>query len=315
MARSQVACTLPILAGVMLGCGAPARAQERGPARLAQAADPAVPQAAAADDAIGSVATLQGGASVRRNNAVRPLNLRDPIMKGDVLQTSDNGTLGVTFDDETTFTLTPNSRIAVGDFLYQQSGARNSAVFNVALGTVAFVAAQVAKTGDMKVDTPTASLGIRGTTGLVAVPAGATPGTAGEVAIKLYPDADGQVGRIEVFGRDGGQLGILSRGATGFAIRPGAPGAPQRFSAVPLQITAQEAARDRLFVRQTFAVQRIGRQINIQRRMLRQRNLQQRNLQRQNLRRPDQLRPNPQRRQAPPGAPRQPGRGRRNQDH
>ncbi len=45
-------------------------------------------------------------------------------------------------------------------------------VFDVAKGTAAFVAAAVAKTGDMKITTPTATLGIRGTTGLVEVPDG-----------------------------------------------------------------------------------------------------------------------------------------------
>ena len=47
-------------------------------------------------------------------------------------------------------------------------------MFDVAKGTVAFVAAAVAKTGDMKITTPTATLGIRGIPGLVEVPEGAT---------------------------------------------------------------------------------------------------------------------------------------------
>ena len=135
--------------------------------------------------------------------------------------------------------------------VYQEGGSNNSALFNIGLGTVAFVAAQVAKTGDMKIETPTATMGIRGTSGLVEVPQGATPGSTGQVAIKLYPDADGRVGRIEVFGRDGGSLGVLSRGATGFAIRPGLVGGAQRFTAAPLQISPQQAERDRGFVRQT----------------------------------------------------------------
>ncbi len=209
------------------------------------------------------------------------------ILKGDVLQTSATGTLGITFDDETTFTLTPNSRIAVDDFVYQEGGTHNAAVFNVLRGTVAFVASEVAKTGNMKIDTPTATLGIRGTSGVVDVPEGAAAGTA-QIGIKLYPDADGRVGQIEVFGRDGAQLGILNRGATGFAIRPGLPGAPQRFSAVPLQISAQEAARDRSFVRQAVSSQRVGRQINIERRNLRQNNPQRPNQPRPNLRQPGQ---------------------------
>ena len=104
-------------------------------------------------------------------------------------------------------------------------------MFDVAKGTVAFVAAQVAKTGDMQITTPTASLGIRGTSGLVEVPAGGVA-AAGANNIKLYPDADGRVGRIEVNDRAGARLGLLSQGASGFAIRPGTGGA--RFAAVPI---------------------------------------------------------------------------------
>ena len=226
------------------------------------------------------------------------------IYKGDVLQTGVDGTLGVTFDDDTTFTLEPNSRITVDNFVYQEGGADNAATFNVLRGTVAFVAAQVAHTGNMKIDTPISSLGIRGTTGLIEVPADPTAAGAGGVSIKLYPDADGRVGRIEVFGRDGSRLGLLDRGATGFAVRAGAPGAAARFTAVPLRISAQEAERDRSVVRRAFSTQLVGRQINVQRR-----NLQQRNQLRPNdLQRPGQFpgrgqRPQLQRLPGQPGAP------------
>jgi FecR protein len=277
MTCPKIALTMLILGSVMaLGTDARAQADTPGPARLAQApasptppttpppppaaSQPATPTAQQTPDPVGSVATLQGSASVTRNNATSALALRDPVYKNDVLQTKVDGTLGITFDDETTFTLKPNTRLAVDEFVYQEGGTDNAAIFNVVRGTAAFVAAEVAHTGNMKIDTPTSSLGIRGTTGLVEVPEGGTAG--GQVSIKLYPDADGRVGRIEVFGRDGAQLGILSRGATGFAVRPGAGG---RFTAAPLQISREEAERDRTFVRQTFAARTVGRQINQQR--------------------------------------------------
>jgi len=297
MACPKLALTMLILGGVMvLGTDARAQADVPGPARLAQAptapttpatppASPVASQPAApasqqqTPDPVGSVATLQGTASVTRNNATSALQLRDPVYKSDVLQTNTDGTLGITFDDETTFTLKPNTSLAVDEFVYQEGGTDNAAIFNVVRGTAAFVAAEVAHTGNMRIDTPSSTLGIRGTTGLVEVPEGAA---GGQVSIKLYPDADGRVGRIEVFGRDGAQLGILSRGATGFAIRPGAGG---RFTAAPLQISREEAERDRTFVRQTFAARAVGRQINQQRPTFQQ----QRNPQRPNQ--PNQQRP------------------------
>ena len=75
-----------------------------------------------------------------------------------------------------------------------------------------------AKSGDMKITTPTATLGIRGTTGLVEVPEGAAASNPNNVAVKLYPDADGRVGRIEVNDRAGARLGFLTQGASGFVI-------------------------------------------------------------------------------------------------
>ena len=99
-----------------------------------------------------------------------PLQVNDPIFKNDALRTGRQSTLGVTFDDETTFSLSANTRIVVDEFVYQEGGSANAAVFTVAAGTAAFVASQVAKTGDMKIATPTATLGIRGTTGVVDVP-------------------------------------------------------------------------------------------------------------------------------------------------
>ena len=186
-----------------------------------------------------------------------------------MLQTSANSTLGVTFNDATTFNLTANARITVDSYVYEDGGKQNAALFDVAKGTVAFVAAAVAKTGDMKISTPTATLGIRGTTGLVEVPEGAAATNPNNVAIKLYPDPDGHVGRIEVNDRAGARLGFLTQGASGFTIRPGAGG---RFAALPLVISPQQALRDQGIVRQVHAAQSVGRQIVTQRRIQRLQN-------------------------------------------
>lgn len=271
-------------------------------------AAPASQQTAA--ESIGSVANLQGRATVTRANATADLKLNDDIFKGDLVQTASNTSLGITLDDETTFTMGADARMSMDEFLYQKGG-KNTAAYRVVRGTVAFVAGQVAKTGTMTIATPTATLGIRGTTGVIEVPQEAA--TAAQVAIKLYPDSNGAVGRIEVFapGAGGVRLGTLTRAASGFGVGPAVGG---RFAAVPLAISPQQAARDRGFVRQLFSHHAIGLRNTIQRRDLRQRalppNLQRQNLQRPNLQRPDRLIPGrPQLQQpgvTPPGLPRSP---------
>jgi hypothetical protein len=231
-----------------------------------------------------------------------PLKLKDDIFLNDALNTSANSKLGVTFNDGTTFNLTANARITVDTYVYADGGQQNAALFDIARGTVAFVAAAVAKTGDMKISTPSAALGIRGTTGLVEVPQGASASNPNNVAIKLYPDPDGRVGHIDVSDRAGTRLGSLTQGASGFTIRTGAGG---RFTAAPLMITPQQVARDQGIVRQVHAAQAVGRQIVTQQRALRQADPNRNNL------RNNPARPGPQRQnnlQPRPGSPPQPGR-------
>jgi hypothetical protein len=241
------------------------------PRVLAQG-QPSAPQnqlPAADNSTIGSVATVTGGPIVMRGDKQYSLATGNELFQGDILQTGAGGGLGVTFDDETTLTLGANTRVSISDYVYGKANARSTAVINVLRGTLAFVAGQVAKTGDMKISTPTASLGIRGTTGLVDVPVDQS-GAPGETKIKLYRDQGGTVGRIEIFDNNGARLGLLSRASTGFAIRPDqamsrSSGRP-RFAAVELRMTPSEMARDRSQVRQLFSVHTLGRQmINIRR--------------------------------------------------
>jgi hypothetical protein len=284
-----------------------AETKNSGQTKLAQAPPvspaPASPAQATApadtDEPIGNVATLTGSATVTRNNTATPLKLQDDIFLNDVVKTSANSTLGITFNDATTFNLTANATITIDNYIYQDGGKQNAALFNIAKGTVAFVAAEVAHTGDMKISTPTATLGIRGTTGLVEVPEGAAANNPNNVAIKLYPDADGRVGRIEVNDRAGARLGLLTQGSSGFTIRPSVGGA--RFAAVPLAISPQQALRDQGIVRQVHAAQSVGRRIVSQQRALRQANPNRNNSNRNNTN-PRNNNPNP-RNNNPAGAP------------
>jgi hypothetical protein len=227
-----------------------------------------------ADEPIGNVATLTGTATVTRNNAATPLKLKDDIYLNDVVATAATSSLGITFNDATTFTLKANAQVTIDNYVYEDGAKNNSGIFDIARGTVAFAAAAVAKTGSMQITTPTAALGIRGTTGVVEVPEGGAAATTAN-NIKLYPDADGRVGQIEVNDRQGRRLGALTTGASGFAIRGGSGGA--RFAAVPLAISPQQAQRDQGFVRQLHAAQTAGRQIVSQQRAFRRANPQYRN--------------------------------------
>jgi hypothetical protein len=137
--------------------------------------DPAKP---AVDDLaskpIGKVVTTTGSVTVEHVNAVVvQANLASPtgetkvgdlVYQGDVVRTGADGRVSISFTDGTSFNLSNNANMTLNEFVYDPNGKSNSTFFNLTKGTFTFVAGKIAKTGDMKIDTPLATMGIRGTT-------------------------------------------------------------------------------------------------------------------------------------------------------
>lgn len=125
---------------------------------------------------IGKVVTTSGSVTIEHASAVvvqanlpaasgvGQTKLGDLVYKGDVVQTGADGKVGITFSDGTAFNLSSNARMVLDEFVYDPNGKSNSTLFSLTKGTFTFVAGKVAKTGDMKVETPVATMGIRGTT-------------------------------------------------------------------------------------------------------------------------------------------------------
>jgi hypothetical protein len=125
---------------------------------------------------IGKVVTATGSVTVEHANAVvvqanvtsgsggGATKIGDPVYRGDVVQTGADGKIGITFTDGTAFNLSSNARMVLNEFVYDPNGTSNSTLIILTKGTFTFIAGKVAKTGDMKIDTPVATMGIRGTT-------------------------------------------------------------------------------------------------------------------------------------------------------
>ncbi|MGE5157857.1 MAG: VCBS domain-containing protein, partial [Gemmatimonas sp.] len=125
--------------------------------------------AATGGDVIGHVTKLVGSATVIRNGVSIILNMGDNVEKGDVVQCGSDSTLGLTFIDGTVFGLSANARMVLNEMVYDPNGSNNSSLLSLVAGTITFVAGETAKHGDMKVDTPVATMGIRGTAVLVEI--------------------------------------------------------------------------------------------------------------------------------------------------
>ncbi|MGY4381900.1 VCBS repeat-containing protein [Bradyrhizobium sp. i1.3.6] len=130
----------------------------------------------AAAQVIGNVTKLSGSATAVRNGVSVTLNNGDNVEKGDVVSTGADSTLGITFIDGTVFGLSSNARMVLNEMVYDPNGSSNSSLLSLVAGTITFVAGETAKHGDMKIDTPVATMGIRGTAVLTqinfVVPAG-----------------------------------------------------------------------------------------------------------------------------------------------
>ena len=151
-------------------------------------------------EAIGTVDTLEGSVWATRADGIRvQLQAGDPVFQGDVLETSNDGLVGIVFVDESTFQLGGDGRMVLDELIYDPGTQDGLGTFSIVQGVFSFVSGKIAKTGvdAMEIRTPVATIGIRGTSisGDVGAPAS---GEEVEVTVVLTADADGSVGELTV---------------------------------------------------------------------------------------------------------------------
>ena len=149
---------------------------------------------------IGHVTKLVGTATAIRNGVSIILNNGDNVNKGDVVQSGSDSTLGITFIDGSVFGLASNAKMVLNEMVYDPNGSNNSSLISLVQGTISFVAGATAKKGDMKVDTPVATMGIRGTAVLVEIDF-VVPGQGGAPPAKfqVLVEPDGTTGSYILF--------------------------------------------------------------------------------------------------------------------
>ena len=157
-------------------------------------------------DAIGKVEKVVGQVTLIHNGVAGPLHVGDPVYKTDVVETAANSSCGIAFPDGTALDLVNNTRMALNEYNYEANSASNGAIFSLVEGTFAFVAGQVAHTGEgLKINTPVATMGVRGTVGLFRSEPTVINSNLGHVwSAFLHEDIDGShhLGRIALIDQD-----------------------------------------------------------------------------------------------------------------
>ena len=123
---------------------------------------------AAAEDA-GQIKTSKGAAQIERAGKKLPANVGQVVQQGDVVVTGADGSVGITFRDNSLVSIGPDSALAIDRFVFDSTTHQGNFDASLKQGTLAVVSGKLAKQSPeaMKVKTPAAILGVRGTEFLV----------------------------------------------------------------------------------------------------------------------------------------------------
>jgi hypothetical protein len=100
-----------------------------------------------------------------------PPKIGDPLYEKDTIETGADGSIGITFIDNTVMSGGPNSQIVLEDYKFNSSDFKGSMLTDMNRGTVSMISGDIARStpGAMKVKTPTAILAVRGTSFVIEV--------------------------------------------------------------------------------------------------------------------------------------------------
>ncbi len=149
---------------------------------------------------IGTVRELSGSVFATRADGSRvQISEGDQVFQGDILETLEGSAVGILLADETTFAMAEDSQMVLDEMIYDPATQEGAVSLSVLQGVFTFVSGEAAKTDPdaMQIDTPVATIGIRGTQVGIEVDAD------GSLNAVLMEEADGFVGEI-IVANDGG---------------------------------------------------------------------------------------------------------------
>jgi len=115
---------------------------------------------------IGRIKVSRGQVAVERAGAMLPAAVGMRVQASDTIRTGDDGSVGITMDDDSLLSAGPGTVLVLDRYAFDPT--TNQGRFDTALnkGTLAVISGRIAKQSPdaMTVRTPTAILGVRGTT-------------------------------------------------------------------------------------------------------------------------------------------------------
>ena len=121
--------------------------------------------AMAQSDDVGVIKTTKGTAAIERAGQRIPTAVGAKVRQGDTIVTGADGSVGVTFSDNSLLSVGPESSLSIDRFAFDSTTHKGAFETSLSRGTLAAVSGKIAKQSPdaMKVRTPSAVLGVRGT--------------------------------------------------------------------------------------------------------------------------------------------------------
>lgn len=138
-------------------------------------ASAAVSTVAAAADA-GRVKVSKGSVQIERNGKLLAAPVGTVIQVEDSVTTGADGSVGITFNDNSLLSAGPNSELVIERFVFDSTTHQGEFDTRLKKGTLAAVSGKIVKQSPeaMRIKTPSAIMGVRGTKFVVKVDAPVT---------------------------------------------------------------------------------------------------------------------------------------------
>lgn len=119
-----------------------------------------------AEESAGSLRMTKGDVFIERGGKSIKAENGSAVYQNDTVQTGANGSVGIVFKDNSRISLGPNSRLDLKKFVFKPADNQFSMINKLTKGTASFVSGKMTKLSPESVvlETPTATIGVRGTT-------------------------------------------------------------------------------------------------------------------------------------------------------
>jgi hypothetical protein len=114
---------------------------------------------------VGQIKVSKGAVSIERSGQKLSAAVGAKVQAGDVVKTGADGSVGIVFIDASLLSAGPNSVLAIDKFAFDSTTNQGAFESTLSKGTLSAVSGKIAKQSPdaMKVKTPAAVLGVRGT--------------------------------------------------------------------------------------------------------------------------------------------------------